>query len=193
MKQPKCCICKQPFVRLTSLQKTCTEWACLRELIEQRKQIKARLELKTFKAANKTKGAWEQSTQKIFNLWIRWRDRDVSIYCPSCGRYEHEIEQTFGGKWDCGHFLSVGSHPELRFEELNAVKQCKKCNGGSGNWSKKNRTVSENYEIELIKRIGQDKVDWLKSKHEPKKYTIDDLKLITKMYKERLKEVGKNG
>jgi hypothetical protein len=125
--------------------------------------------------------------QPLFNKFIRLRDKDEP--CISCLRTDSEIKDVFvGGKWDCGHFLSVGSHPELRFEEKNAYKQCKRCNGGSGNYAKKNHTVSQSYKLNLIDRIGIKDVEWLESKHEPKNYTIEECKSIIALYKAKIKE-----
>jgi len=92
----------------------------------------------------------------------------------------------------CGHYLSVGAHPELRFEPNNAHLQCTRCNGGAGkygNFNNKGETVAKNYRINLIKKIGQAKVDWLEGPHEAKNYTIDDIKEIKSLYKQKLKEL----
>ncbi|MNF87657.1 Bacteriophage Lambda NinG protein [compost metagenome] len=48
------------------------------------------------------------------------------------------------------------------------------------------------YRIELVKRIGQDKVDWLEGKHEPKRYTIEDLKAIKAEYRAKVRELKKS-
>jgi len=126
--------------------------------------------------------------QPAFNAFIRERDRKLS--CPSCGRWDHEIKDNYtGGKWDCGHFLSIGAHPELRFEELNAHKQCKSCNGGSGRHTLKKHTVSQEYRERLIQRIGLAKVEWLEGPHDAKKYTASDLIEIKETYKAKLKEL----
>jgi hypothetical protein len=93
------------------------------------------------------------------------------------------------GKYDCGHFKTVGGFPELRFEELNAHKQCKKCNGGAGNFTRKDASVSKEYRKQLIKKIGLDKVEWLEGAHEPKKYTCAELKAIELLYKQKLKDL----
>lgn len=112
--------------------------------------------------------------QVAFNAWVR--ERDHGLPCISCGRHEHEIKNDpCGGTWDCGHFLSRGSHPELRFEPLNAHRQCKRCNSfKSGNATR--------YEENLIQRIGADKVAWLKGPHQPKKYTVEQLRDLLKNY-----------
>lgn len=113
-----------------------------------------------------------KEAQKAFNAFIRARDNDLP--CVSCGR--HHI-----GQYHAGHYKSVGSSPELRFEEINNNKQCAPCNNHlSGN--------IENYRINLIKKIGLDKVEWLEGPHEPKKYTCAELKAIEVYYKEKIKK-----
>ena len=123
------------------------------------------------------------AAQKSFNAFIRERDKDLT--CVSCGQFV--VKDMPFGKYDCGHFKTIGGYPELRFEELNAHKQCKKCNGGAGNYSKKDTTVSKEYRINLIKKIGLDNVEWIEGPHEPKKYTCADLKKIELYYKNKLK------
>lgn len=112
--------------------------------------------------------------QDAFNAWVR--ERDHGLPCISCGRHEHEIKNDpCGGTWDCGHFLTRGAHPELRFEPLNAHRQCKRCNSfKSGNATR--------YEEYLIARIGADKVAWLKGPHEPKRYTVEQLREMLASY-----------
>jgi hypothetical protein len=133
----------------------------------------------------RTVSDWTKLAQAMFNKFIRMRDADKS--CISCGR-EH-VEWTLGGSWDCGHFRSVGAAPELRFEELNAHKQCKSCNGGSGKYARKNHTVSAEYRVRLIERIGLAKVEWLEGSHEPKRYRIDELIAIRDLYRRKAKEL----
>jgi hypothetical protein len=72
---------------------------------------------------------------------------------------------------NAGHYLSTGASPELRYEPLNVHKQCEHCNSYlSGNIAK--------YRPRLIEKIGLKAVEWLESKHEPQKYTIDSLKAL---------------
>lgn len=127
-------------------------------------------------------------TQTIFNKWVRCRD--INLPCISCNRLDSEILYSgIGGKWDCGHYKTRGAYPELRFEPLNAHKQCKKCNGGSGKYSRKGRSVKEGYDIGLLAKIGQEAFDWVNGPHELKRYTIDDLRLIQAEYKAKTKEI----
>ena len=150
---------------------------------EKGKKIKHNQEKKKFKLSDRKIRL--PAAQKAFNAYIR--ERDKSDPCISCGEYV-TVDMPFG-RYDCGHYKTVGGFPELRFEELNAHKQCKSCNGGSGNFSKKDTTVSKEYRINLIKKIGLDKVEWLEGPHEPKKYSCDDLLKIEKYYKQKLKDL----
>ena len=142
-------------------------------------------EYKKSKAALMTVSDWTKKAQTLaFNPYIRLRD--INEPCISCGRYDHEIDEKLtGGKWDAGHYLSRGASLELRFNPLNCHKQCKSCNAGSGKFSKKSRTVGEDYTINLILKIGQNQVDWLNGPHSSKKYTIENLKTIQKWFKRK--------
>lgn len=116
---------------------------------------------------------WLKTAQTAFNAYIRKRDEHLP--CISCQRHH-------SGQYHAGHYRSVGGNPELRFEPLNNNKQCMPCNSHlSGNLI--------DYRINLIKKIGQEKVDWLEGPHEPKRYTIEDLKELSKYYKAELKKL----
>ena len=139
--------------------------------------LKARnVEKRGIKLALKTKSDWIKDVQQVFNKFIRLRDNADS--CISCGK----AASTTPNQWDCGHYRSVGSAPELRFIEENSSKQCKRCN----------RELSGNiveYRIRLIDKIGADKLAWLEGPHEPKRYTIEDLKELNALYKRKVKEI----
>lgn len=134
----------------------------------------------------KTRRDWMKDAQKAFNAYIR--KRDEWEMCACCGEWEDDSGMT-GGTWDCGHWLSVGAHPQHRFDEANAHKQLKACNAGSGKYTKKGYTVQQQYRERLIIKIGLAEVERLETDHEPKKYTIDDLKLIKATFKQKLKDL----
>lgn len=124
----------------------------------------------------KSRGQWLKEAQTAVNAYVRERDADLP--CVSCGR-RHD------GQYHAGHYRSVGSAPELRFETIQIWKQCAPCNNHlSGNLI--------NYRTELIKRIGIDKVEWIEGKHAAKRYTIDQIKEIKAQYKLKLKEIKAN-
>jgi len=183
-KQPRPKTCKNPacgekFVAQRLGQAVCSPKCGLAiKDVNQTKARKAladvgRKELRAAKERVKTKGQYMREAQTAFNAWIR--ARDAAQPCISCGRH-HE------GKYDAGHYRTVGSNPALRFEPLNCHKQCVPCNQHlSGN--------IVNYRMSLVLRIGQDKMDWLEGPHEPQRYTIEDLKAITAEYRAKTREL----
>ncbi len=172
---PKCKVCKVKFEAKYFLQKACLNPACLAEWAKMDREGKAdkkhTAKKKEFKDNDKAHRA--KMAQQAFNAYIRLRDNDSP--CISCQRFHT-------GQYHAGHYRSVGAHPELRFEELNNNKQCAPCNNHlSGNIA--------DYRINLIKKIGIEKLDWLEGPHEPKKYTCSELKEIELLYKQNIKDL----
>lgn len=126
-----------------------------------------RKELRAAKVKIKTRAQHTKEAQAAFNAWIR--ERDIGLPCVSCGRHHN-------GQWHAGHYRTVGANPELRFEPLNVWRQCAPCNN-----HKSGDIV--NYRLELVRRIGVDKVDWLEGPHEPQRYTIEQLQAIKAKYR----------
>ncbi|MGY2364438.1 recombination protein NinG [Pseudomonas azotoformans] len=182
--RPKKCrvaTCRASFVPAKPFQTWCSP-DCAVAIIRQRqdKQRKSfaereRREIKVRKEKLKTRADHLKDTQQAFNAWVR--ARDAALPCVSCGR-RHE------GQYHAGHYRTVGANPELRFEPLNAWKQCAPCNNHlSGNLI--------NYRISLLQKIGEVKVAWLEGPHEAKKYTVDELKAMTADYRAKTKELKK--
>lgn len=184
IKQKTCKICKEKFTPFQPLQSVCTNngYACAREFANRQREKQIKKEKKEFNAETrrmkekiKTRKQWAEEAQAAFNKFIRLRDaRDP---CISCGTTDQNIQ------YCAGHYKTRGAYPELRYEELNVHKQCNKnCNLHlSGNII--------NYRPRLIEKIGIDKVEWLEGHHEPKKYTIDDLKRLKATYNKKAKEI----
>ena len=120
-------------------------------------------------------------TQTVFNKYIR--ERDKGLGCISCGTHAHMMGGSgLGGVFDAGHFRSVGSAPELRFEPKNVNGQCRSCNGFKGGMPKE-------YAQGIVQRYGQERLDWLESAHRAKNYTIEDLAQIRKKYARLTREL----
>lgn len=134
-----------------------------------------RKELRAAKVKIKSRAQYMKEAQTAFNAWIR--ERDVGLPCVSCGRHHN-------GQWHAGHYRTVGGNPELRFEPLNVWRQCAPCNN-----HKSGDIV--NYRLELVKRIGADKVDWLEGPHEPQRHTIEQLQAIKAKYRAMTRELKK--
>lgn len=132
-----------------------------------------RREIQVRKEKLKSRADHLREAQAAFNEWVRLRDADRP--CISCGRH-HE------GQYHAGHYRSVGANPELRFEPLNVWKQCAPCNTHlSGNLV--------NYRISLLQGIGAEKVEWLEGPHEPRKYTVEEIKTIKAEYRAKTREL----
>jgi len=112
--------------------------------------------------------------QTHFNTYIRKRDEGQN--CISCGKPPK--------KANAGHYKSVGAHPELRFNELNVHLQCEHCNTYlHGNLIE--------YRKNLINKIGLEAVEELEKEHPPAKYSKQEIKELTEIYKNKIKELGK--
>lgn len=180
-KPKKCAVrtCRQSFTPKAPFEKWCSHECRLKLALDHlntEKVQRAKIERKEIRAAKeriKTKADHAREAQQAINEWIRLRDADQP--CISCGRHHQ-------GQYHAGHYRTVGSNPELRFEPLNIHKQCAPCNN-----HKSGDIV--NYRISLIQRIGQEAVDWLEGPHEPKRYTIEQLQAIKAEYRAKVREL----
>lgn len=172
--KPRLCkVCKSEYIPTMTTQKVCN-WQCALKLSKEQKAKNDSKE--SFRARKKLrdndKSFQLKKAQKIFNKWVRLRDEGND--CISCGKPPK--------KKNAGHYKSRGGFPELRFEPDNVFLQCEHCNTHlSGNLS--------NYRINLVSKIGIDRLAWLEGPHEPKKYTLEDLKDIQELYKRKTKEL----
>jgi hypothetical protein len=135
---------------------------------KQQEKKKWNKEKKARKDALKTHGDWLKEVQTQFNRYIRLRDRAKG--CITCGK-------ALEGKYDAGHYYSVGSTPELRFDADNVHGQCVACNQHlHGNLIE--------YTERLTVRIGGKRFEQLKSRRgKVKKYSIEELKEMKAKYR----------
>jgi hypothetical protein len=187
-----CATCQAEFAKQRMGQRVCSPICASRLVQADKKQAKERAKLdraldKAKREGMKTVKQLKAVAQDAFNDWIRARDVDQP--CISCGETNPPMKP--GGQWDAGHFLGRGAFPELAFDEDNCHKQCKSCNGGSGKFAHKARTVAQQYEANLIERIGQDRVDRLKGPHEVLPLKHEHLRQIATIYRAKLRELKK--
>ncbi len=157
------------------MQSVCSPRCAARKV----KQDKAeeRAQIVTRKAALKTLPVLKAEAQREFNRYIRLRDAGKPCICCGLPLESGDV----GGRYDCGHYRSVGSAPQLRFNELNAHAQRKQCNRwGAG------RAVD--YRLGLIARIGLEAVEALEGENEPRKWSREELTAIRDGY--RMKSKG---
>lgn len=160
---------------------------------DHRAQVKAqekaaRAKLREDKARVRPMSKIKSDAQDAFNAFIR--ERDSHLPCISCGLFE--AEPIAGCLWDCGHFLSIGSHIDLRFNEDNAHRQHSRCNRGAAKSGHNDRVVSQDYREFLVQRIGLERVTALEGPYQILQLRREDYLEITKHYKAKLKEL-RNG
>ncbi|NWD29927.1 recombination protein NinG [Pseudomonas reactans] len=183
-RRKRCPNCRVMFTPVRGSQAVCGEIECaIAHSKSEKGQATARKaladvdrrEIKVRKEKLKTRADHAKDTQQAFNEWVRLRD--VDLPCVSCGRH-HD------GQYHAGHYRTVAANPAIRFEPLNVHKQCAPCNN-----HKSGDIV--NYRIELVKRIGTEAVEWLEGPHEPKRYTVEQLKAMTAEYRAKTRELKK--
>lgn len=115
--------------------------------------------------------------QVLVNRYVVLRDKDENcISCPMPAHYD--------GAWHASHFKSVGSNSNLRFNLLNIHKGCAQCNlFKSGN-------IAE-YEKRLRLKIGDDRVEWLKTADRSRVYDHDYLIRFSIIMRRKIKRLEK--
>lgn len=127
----------------------------------------------------KTVSDYIKEAQICVNKYIR--ERDYGKPCISCGSTP---SQKYGGTMEAGHYRSRGAASHLRFNTNNIHLQCVKCNRyKSGN--------AVDYRLGLIRKIGIEKVEALENDNAPRKFTIEYLKRIKRIFSKRARMIEK--
>ena len=110
----------------------------------------------------------------MFNSYIN--KRDAGKPCISCGKQ-------ITGRVNASHYYNANNHWNVRFDERNVHSSCITCNQYlSGNLIE--------YRFRLIDKIGTILVDELDAEaRKTRKYTIEELKEIIAIYKEKIKNI----
>ncbi|WP_095058048.1 recombination protein NinG [Pseudomonas sp. Irchel s3f7] len=155
-----------------------------------------RRDIKVRKEALKSRGDHLKDAEKAVRDYRRTYEVIIGSGCISCGESQESILAAqgwkTGGAFDAGHFLGKGARPELRLIPANIWLQCKSCNSGSYMHARKGHTVSQGFRVGLIARIGLEAVEALEADHEPRKYTVDELKAITAEYRAKTRELKRS-
>lgn len=175
VRNKKCRICRQEFIpKYSTMQATCENIECMIAYSSKQKVKKIKRDVKVMKERNKSVSQWRKELQQVFNQYIRLRDKGKG--CISCGK-------SLQGKYDAGHFYSVGSYPNLRFHEANVHGQCVSCN------QHRHGNLLE-YAIGIEKRIGKTKLEELKSlRNDRLSLPLDDIKTAIYLYKDKIKKL----
>lgn len=170
MKLKRCKQCGKEFKPINSLQNVCSYICALK--FNSKKEVEKRI--KVIKKGLVTHSELLRLLQVTFNTYIRLRDKDKK--CISC-------DVKLSGKYDAGHFWSVGAYSGLRFNEDNVHGQCVHCNQHlHGNLLE--------YRIRLENRIGSQKFRELEAKrHFTNKLSQDDITDLITEYKVKINEL----
>lgn len=176
----KCKVCKSPYTKRNSWQTICESVDCVVAIAVKNQAVRKKAERKETKEkllAIKPRSKYMQEAQAIANKYARVRD--VADGCISCDK-----PASWDGQWHGSHFRSVGAASATRFNLLNIHKACSICN----NW--KSGNLSE-YEPRLRLKIGNDKVDWLRSQNQIIKYDTEYLEKYKRIIGKRLRRMVK--
>lgn len=181
MKPAKCKVCHSEFIKRSPFQKWCSvECGAVlavealtkkkaRQQAAERKQTREKLR----KMKSKTQVANE--VQAVVNKYVRLRD--FHLGCISCDK-----PATWDGQWHASHFRSRGAASALRFNLWNIHKSCSVCNNHkSGNLAE--------YEPRLRKKIGDEKVDWLKNQNRLAKFSTEYLYRLKSVFAKKIKRL----
>jgi hypothetical protein len=171
----RCKNCKEKFEPIRFNHKYCLKDECVRAFVAETKEKMWKQTKTRMKNELKTTSDWMKEAQKVFNQYIRLRDKHKP--CVSC-------DSKLGVKFDAGHYFSSG-HKAVTFDEDNVHGQCVACNQYKhGNLL--------NYQIGIEKRIGADRLLTLHEKaYQTRKYSADELQQLIKTYKQKIKDAGK--
>ena len=174
---PRCKHCKEKFDPIHFNQKFCFKDECKAVWIETEKEKQWRQRKRQMKEDSETVQDLIKKAQKVFNEYIRLRDKDKP--CVSCGR-------KLRGKYDAGHFYSAGGHFNVRFDERNVHAQCVHCNQHlHGN--------IHNYLEGIKERIGQREFISLREISQlTRDFTREELRQLITDYRKKIKDFKNN-
>jgi len=184
----KCTICKTKFKPIFStLEKTCQDIDCK---VKYSMQVVAKQKAKVLNDAKKdwevkkrvlkdnlkTLGQYEAEAKKVFQKWVRMRDKDEP--CISCGSVTAK-------EWHGSHFFSANLYSGLIFDERNVHKACDYCNVFlHGNLLEYRKGLIKRYGFEYVNQLEADS-DLLRNY----KYTKNELIAKRLQYEIKVKEL----
>ncbi|MBL4940952.1 MAG: recombination protein NinG [Colwellia sp.] len=192
MKWKKCRVCRDKFEVELPKQLVCGP-TCALALNEIHRQKEYNKETKRLRTEFDSKDAAKQKdlTKTVFNKMRvleekKWfRDRDLEPTCISCNKPNMDF--------CCGHFKTVASQGNLRYDRVNTYLQCNKyCNSSkSGNIEGCKNT--RGYKKGLLERFGADEggwiIDYCEIHTEVKKWDCDELIEMRKGFAKIVREL----
>lgn len=187
-KPSKCQVCRSPYQKLSMTHKLCGSVDCGIKFAERSRDKRLRIaakaerqETRERKEKIKTRSDYMKAAQFSFNRYVRLRAIRFGHACISSGA--PLMADGVGGGFDCGHYRSIGSAPHLRFNMNNAWGQSKQDNRyGAG--------ASFEYRRGLIERRGLDVVEALEANNGERKFTVEYLVRLRKIFDKKAKRIA---
>ena len=176
-KRRRCKECGELFTPFSSLSQVCSTACAVAFAQKDKGKVFAaksrRRENAKAKKNLKTQAQWAKEAQAAFNKYIR--ARDIGKPCVSCDKPDSGSHQRHAS-----HYRSVGACSSLRFNTKNVYASCSTCNNHlSGNLIE--------YRIRLNNRYGKELTDWLETQNGIRRYDIDYLKRIKRIFTKKAK------
>jgi len=115
-------------------------------------------------------GKLEKRAEAAVNSYVRARDHYKRLGCISCDK-----PWNWDGQWHASHYRSVGAASSVRFNLWNINRACWICN-------KLYSGRIDAYGPALVRRIGQEKVDWLKAQNKPTRWSREYLERLRAVF-----------
>ncbi len=188
-RRTRCAHCRQHFQ--PERQSQIVHMECVEAYVEAQAEKRARVEAKAALMAAKVERAEdrkkreqqkkishiEEECRRIVQKIARLRDRDDG--CISC-----ELPASWDGQWHGSHFRSHGAASAVQFHLWNINKACWICN-------KLYSGRIDQYEPKLVKKIGQERVDWLKAQNHQVRNTREYLARFKAVMGKKLRRMEK--
>ena len=178
MKPPKekvCLECSTKYQPRTMGQKVCSipcAIARTKRLNQERLEKEERKANRERKEKIKTRQDYAKEAQAAFNRYIRLRDMHKP--CVSCG------QSPYKGQRHASHYRTRAAAPQLSYNVFNVAASCSQCN------NHKSGNVVE-YRIELVRRIGEERVQALENSYRMASHNIEYLKRIKAVFNRKAK------
>jgi hypothetical protein len=182
----RCPNCKGKLLPKQRIHPECIdEWAAKQEAKAARKaEREARARAKVDRAQTRARrralekiSDVEEKCRRIVQKIARIRDRDRG--CISCDK-----PASWDGQWHGSHYRAHGGCSSLQFHLWNINKACWICN-------KLYSGRRDGYQVGLVQRYGQERLDWLDSQPKSKKFTRDYLERFKTVMGKRLRRMEK--
>ena len=177
-KLKKCKECGSEYLPTRFAQVVCSPICGInhsRKLNEKKVAAARKADTKERKEKIKTHSDFLKDFEKVFNEFIRVRDKDQP--CISCGAEAGKYTMS------AGHHFPAGSFGNIRFDEINVNGQC------WFNCNKNQHGNFPNYKVGLTERIGKEEYKKLEFRayQTTSKLSIPEIKDLITLYRAKIK------